>query len=180
MRVQALVTIEGISDSIYDPTIDSGYRQIAIISHLSPLVAEITAKDLSSKNTDQVLTDSKSYSNKDIENSLSNNKSTKDTNLAAVNQLRPGDKLLMTLTVAPLATSQQALNNPTGFDSYRWLRGRHIDGVANILAVGEPLTNTSDVFNVDLNNSLLLVSAANDSYFIRLRTRIDQGRWQLC
>ncbi|WP_350563259.1 hypothetical protein, partial [Psychrobacter sp. CAL346-MNA-CIBAN-0220] len=42
IRVQALVTIEGISDSVYDDVTNSGYRQIATISHMSPLISELT------------------------------------------------------------------------------------------------------------------------------------------
>ena len=76
----------------------------------------------------------------------------------------------MTLTLEPLVGSEQAMNNPTGFDSYRWLRGRHIDGVANILA-----TSTS---TIKFDDSAVLFEP-NGSYLQRLRIVIDQGRWQL-
>ena len=46
IRVQALVHIEGISDSVYDATNDTGYRQVATISQISPLVSELTMQDL--------------------------------------------------------------------------------------------------------------------------------------
>ena len=46
VRVQALVNIEGISDSVYDDASHSGYRQVATISHISPLLSEITSQDL--------------------------------------------------------------------------------------------------------------------------------------
>lgn len=46
VRVQALVSIEGISDSVYDDASNSGYRQVATISHISPLLSEITSQDL--------------------------------------------------------------------------------------------------------------------------------------
>ncbi len=102
----------------------------------------------------------------------------------------------MSLTLAPLATSEEAINNPTGFDSYRWLRGRHIDGVANILSVGTPIANVVGSSNtIDGSNpndssiqlsvqtltqsSGLLATAYPSSYLERLRIRIDQGRWQL-
>src|SRR5690606_11601262 len=94
-------------------------------------------------------------------------KSFKQSQTIDLNHLQPGDKLLMTLTLAPLANSEQALNNPTGFDSYRWLRGRHIDGVANILA-----TSTS---TIPFDDSAAL-SKVDESYLYRLRTAIDQGR----
>ena len=199
MRVQALVHIEGISDSVYDAATDTGYRQVAIISQISPLVSDMTMQDL-----DKVTAGYRA----DINNSLINNKnvigtkeyrillnaypkspakqpsktsSKKSTNkksrkdakknqIIELNHLQPGDKLYMTLTLAPLATSEQALNNPSGFDSYRWLRGRHIDGVANILAT------TSSVLSANHQTSQV---HSTDSYLTRFRTAIDKGRWRL-
>lgn len=187
MRVQALVTIEGISDSVYDEMTNSGYRQVATISDVSPLVSELTAQELDKATIDYFI---------DIKNSLSKNKlsdaninenidnnvkyrvllnaypksSSKSSQMTELNQLQPGDQLFMTLMLTPLATSEQALNNPSGFDSYRWLRGRHIDGVANIMA-----TSTSP-FSIDKSSALKAVS---HSYLKRFRTQIDQGRWQL-
>ncbi|WP_227692328.1 ComEC/Rec2 family competence protein [Psychrobacter immobilis] len=213
LRVQALVSIEGISDSVYDVASDSGYRQVATISQISPLLSELTAQDLDnltanyavnykeglnnslSKNSEytanlnhdnsedfesferaeyRVLLNaypkkpklkkpSKKYSTKQAKNP------SKQSQTIDLNHLQPGDQLLMTLTLAPLAGSEQALNNPTGFDSYRWLRGRHIDGVANIIA-----TSTS---TIPFDDSA--ASKADESYLYRLRSVIDQGRWQL-
>ena len=200
MRVQALVSIESIGDSVYDASTDSGYRQVATISHISPLVSELTAQDLDRVSTDYRAGPNKTLSadkvNNDYlsENDLSgnssesieyrvllsaypkkpvkqsSNKASKQNQITDLNHLQPGDKLFMTLTLAPLATSEQALNNPSGFDSYRWLRGRHIDGVANILA-----TSSSPIA---LDDSMSL-AISDDSYLKRLRTGIDQGRWQL-
>ncbi|MDX1787151.1 MAG: ComEC/Rec2 family competence protein [Psychrobacter sp.] len=213
LRVQALVSIEGISDSVYDVASDSGYRQVATISQISPLLSELTAQDL-----DNLTADYAANYREGLNNSLSSNKETKDnlshdnseyfesferteyrvllnaypkkptpkkpskkystkqakqsfkqTQIIDLNHLQPGDKLLMTLTLAPLANSEQALNNPTGFDSSRWLRGRHIDGVANIIA-----TSTS---TIPFDDSA--ASKADESYLYRLRSAIDQGRWQL-
>ncbi|WP_227511598.1 ComEC/Rec2 family competence protein [Psychrobacter piscatorii] len=90
-----------------------------------------------------------------------------------LNDLQPGDELFMSLALVPLSTSKQAISNPSGFDSYRWLRGRHIDGVANILAVS-PLTVSKSN-----NDEALQQASTSDSYFKRFRTRIDIGRWQL-
>uniref|UniRef100_UPI00191A597E ComEC/Rec2 family competence protein n=1 Tax=Psychrobacter sp. CMS30 TaxID=2774126 RepID=UPI00191A597E len=217
LRVQALVSIEGISDSVYDVASDSGYRQVATISQISPLLSELTAQDL-----DNLTADYAANYREGLNNSLSSNKKTKDnlshdnsedfesferteyrvllnaypkkpykesrkklskkaaekqakqsfkqSQITDLNHLQPGDKLLMTLTLAPLANSEQALNNPTGFDSYRWLRGRHIDGVANIIA-----TSTS---TIPFDDSAAL-SKVDESYLYRLRSVIDQGRWQL-
>ena len=213
LRVQALVSIEGISDSVYDVASDSGYRQVATISQISPLLSELTAQDL-----DNLTANYAANYKETLNNSLSSNKETKDnlshdnsedfesferieyrvllnaypkkptykkpskkystkqaknpskqSQTIDLNHLQPGDQLLMTLTLAPLAGSEQALNNPTGFDSYRWLRGRHIDGVANILA-----TSTS---TIPFDDSA--ASKADESYLYRLRSVIDQGRWQL-
>lgn len=187
MRVQALVTIEGISDSVYDDVTNSGYRQVAIISDISPLVSDLTAKELDRATIDYFT---------DIKNSLSRNKlsdsvlnksidnnikyrmllnaypksSSKSSQMIDLNRLQPGDRLFMTLMLTPLATSEQALNNPSGFDSYRWLRARHIDGVANIVATST-LPFALDEFPA--------LDANSHSYLKRFRTRIDQGRWQL-
>ncbi len=207
LRVQALVSIEGISDSVYDVASDSGYRQVATISQISPLLSELTAQNL-----DNLTANYAANYREGLNNSLSKNKETKDDlsgdnaeNFAGfdkteyrvllnaypkkpkpkkpskksndkqsqtidLNHLQPSDQLLMTLTLAPLADSEQTINNPTGFDSYRWLRGRHIDGVANILA-----TSTA---TIPFDDSLAL-STADNSYLQRFRTAIDQGRWQL-
>ncbi|PKG86929.1 competence protein ComEC [Psychrobacter sp. Sarcosine-02u-2] len=206
VRVQALVSIEGISDSVYDDASNSGYRQVATISHISPLLSELTSQGL-----DKLSVNYNANYREDVNNSLSN----KENNLNGdnfeyfenkqyrillnaypkksfskkplpkkpskkgtenksqtieLNHLQPGDQLLMTLMLAPLANSEQALNNPTGFDSYRWLRGRHIDGVATILA-----TSTSTI----LFNGSAALSEADNSYLYRFRNAIDQGRWQL-
>nr|WP_275691794.1 ComEC/Rec2 family competence protein [Psychrobacter glaciei] len=186
MRVQALVTIERISDSVYDGVTNSGYRQVATVSHISPLISELTAQELDSAKVNYFTSMENSLSNNffnDTSNESSDSnieyrvllnaypkKGSKSAQVADLNQLRPGNQLFMTLTLAPLATSEQALNNPSGFDSYRWLRGRHIDGVANIV------TTSTSSFALDESSAL---EADSRSYLRRFRTRIDQGRWQL-
>ncbi|WP_084785903.1 ComEC/Rec2 family competence protein [Psychrobacter urativorans] len=178
MRVTAWVTIEGISDSVYDSEISSGYRQVAMIRALSPLVSNLTAQDLNNATAQYIeaqtttnLVDSKfeDKSYRILLNAYPNNKKN-EGQLAALNNLQPGDQLLMTLTLAPLKNSKEAINNSSGFDSYRWLRARHIDGVATIIAIGSPIQNT--------DNSLTS-TADSESYLQRLRVTIDQGRWQL-
>lgn len=195
IRVQALVTIEGISDSVYDASMESGYRQVAIVSQISPLVSDLSIQDLN-KITDKYVINNKN-------NSLSSNnllknfahkfgsegathrillnaypknssksslgKPSNDSQLRRLNHLKPGDQLFMSLALAPLATSEQTINNPSGFDSYRWLKARHIDGVANVLA-------TSTVTVPDANSTSVF---SDHSYIHNFRTRIDQGRWQL-
>ncbi|MGG1353305.1 ComEC/Rec2 family competence protein [Psychrobacter pacificensis] len=188
IRVQALVRIEGISDSVYDASTDSGYRQVAVVKHLMPLVAELTPQDLadSTRNYSKEENNSlnKSYSdnfekkpNNHIEyrvllNAYPKNTSNNDS-FSNLNDLQPGDELFMSLALVPLSTSKQAISNPSGFDGYRWLRGRHIDGVANILAVSALTVSKSN------NDEALQQASTSDSYFQRFRTRIDIGRWQL-
>lgn len=47
IRVQALATIVGLSDSIYDPELDSGYRQVVTLTQIVPLA---TSHSLQSSN----------------------------------------------------------------------------------------------------------------------------------
>lgn len=197
MRVQALVTIEGISDSVYDVATDSGYRQVVVISDISPLVSALAVEDLDAMTSNFLIDENNSLSNNRLyeNNSNNNNNNGKDGKYRVLlnaypknsskqsskknldnnpfdrsNYLQPGDQLFMSLALAPLATSEQALSNPSGFDSYRWLRGRHIDGVANILTVG-----TSNVTNTEVSKPAF----ASSSYLQRFQTYINQGRWQL-
>ncbi|MGE6340795.1 ComEC/Rec2 family competence protein [Psychrobacter sp. NPDC078929] len=190
IRVQALVRIEGLSDSVYDATTDSGYRQVAVITNIAPLVAELTPTELATKTSDYLDVNKNSLSTNPNEVSLKVSehrvllnaypkKSANDSQFAALNDLQPGDEIFMSLALAPLATSEQAVNNPTGFDSYRWLRGRHIDGVANILAVSPTLVNSSEISNEISDKKYSKQSLDSDSYLQRFRTRIDQGRWRL-
>lgn len=192
MRVQALVTIEGISDSVYDDSMESGYRQVAIVSQISPLVSDLSTQDLN-KITDKYAVNNslsgdnslKSFAHKfDSEGATyrillnaypknpsksSLGKPSNDSQLRRLNHLKPGDQIFMSLALAPIATSEQTINNPSGFDSYRWLKARHVDGVANVLA-------TSTVTVPDANSTSVF---SDHSYIHNFRTRIDQGRWQL-
>ncbi|MGO2277807.1 MULTISPECIES: ComEC/Rec2 family competence protein [unclassified Psychrobacter] len=190
IRVQALVRIEGLSDSVYDAATDSGYRQVAVITNIAPLVAELTPIELAIKTSDYLDVNknslSRDYDVSSNEVSIKANEhrillsayprtSTNDNQLSPLNDLQPGDEIFMSLALAPLATSEQALNNPTGFDSYRWLRGRHIDGVASILAVSPTLANSNEINDKKYSKQ----SLGSDSYLQRFRTHIDQGRWRL-
>lgn len=186
MRVTAWVTIEGMSDSVYDANgnhgDNSGYRQVAQLRYITPLVSNMSAQDLDKVTADYLKSDvfKMQSQNERMDNDSdephyrillnaypSNHK--KAPKLDALNNLKPGDQLLMSLTLAPLKTSQQDINNATGFDSYRWLRARHIDGVANIIAIGKPIHLTAEHSSLTTSNS----------YVQRFRQRIDQGRWQL-
>ncbi|WP_435949261.1 ComEC/Rec2 family competence protein [Psychrobacter sp. DM8] len=180
MRVSALVTIEGVSDSVYDTQASSGYRQVATISHHAPQVTQMTAAELNADLVDIHNTDDSVY-----KVLLSAYPKSSNESLNRLNDLRPGDQLFMSLTLAPLATSEQAMNNPSGFDSYRWLRARHIDGVATINQVGMPIANITEPSALNIEPSALniepsaLTTQQSPSYLTVFRTRIDQVRWQL-
>lgn len=194
MRVKAWVTIEGISDSVYDPATASGYRQVVTLRAVEPLTADLSVKQLnamasnesasaadnslSSKNNNNNLDRSKDDHSEAIEYQILLNaypKNTKqDSALIALNQLQPGAQLLMSLTLKPLISSQAALANPSGFDSYRWLRARHIDGVANIIAMSAPV-----IISTDKSLDKSISAPSSSSYLSRFRVTIDQWRWQL-
>lgn len=200
-RVQAWVTIEGISDSVYDPATGNGYRQVATLHHIQPLTAELSQTSLATLNSDHLISKSPTYNQtsqsqtsqsqtsydqtsagsrspvrvlltaypkkSEIEPSATDHpNSTTDDAFMALNQLRPDDQLLMQLTLAPLSTPEDMVNNPNGFDSYRWLRARHLDGTANIIAVGAPEAAAS-------------LTPAAGSVLERLRHHVDLRRWQL-
>ena len=177
-RVQAWVTIEGISDSVYDATMNSGYRQVATLSEIVPLTDDLSAEQLAKKSAeskaDDILQSGGASSNQRVLLSLYPNKANDTASVARLNRLQPGERILMSLTLAPLASSEQALNNPTGFDSYRWLRARHIDGTATIIALSSAATSYS-------NQSTSAASAVSDSAssWSRLRNTIDNWRLQL-
>ncbi|MGM8908613.1 ComEC/Rec2 family competence protein [Psychrobacter sp. 1U1] len=185
MQVRAWVTIKGISDSVYDSEINSGYRQVATLQLVEPLVSKLTSQDLQAQTLSYINNSlsSKGLYNKDINGdknlehrvllSAYPKRTSSNTQTIDLNGLQPGDQLLMTLKLVPLVTSGQTLNNPTGFDSYRWLRGRHIDGMATIMATGEPIRV------LDSSSTMLASNAAFDSFLNSLRTHIDQWRWQL-
>ena len=200
VRVEALVRIEGLSDSVYDEQAEAGYRQVAVITQVTPLITQQNAQDLTEKTEryfnnlknslsekyqnnvypDSSIIDDHVAQNKDTHAEyriLLNaypNRGSNETGFSTLNQLQPGDMLFMSLALTPLATAEQVTSNPTGFDSYRWLRGRHIDGMANVLAISE----TSAGFEAS-SVSLTPSTLSSGSYLQRLRTHIDRGRWQL-
>ena len=186
-QVRAWVTIEGISDSVYDPAMNSGYRQVATLQAIEPLVSKLTVQELQAQTLAYInnsLSNSNLYnkninynSNESLEHrvllNVYPNQTSNNTQITNLNNLQPGDQLFMTLKLAPLATSEQTINNPTGFDSYRWLRGRHIDGMAAIIATGEPIRALGN------SSTITALDNVSDSFLSSLRTRIDQWRWQL-
>lgn len=191
MRVTAWVTIEGISDSLYDVEGESGYRQIATVRAISPLINTVTAQALEKLSVDYLeqypnTADPSEY--RILLNAYPNNKK-KTQKLERLNQLKPGDQLLMSLTLAPLKSSNDITSSTSGFDSYRWLRSRHVDGVATIMAMGSvaPTSSVDSVNNnaanvTDISGKSSISSTSllyPDSYLQRFRLSIDKGRWQL-
>lgn len=181
MRVQAWVTIEGISDSVYDTNTGSSYRQVATLSHITPLVSELRAKDLGDKAITQLIQNTPNKStdvtyrvllNAYPKNSSPTKKDNNDNNAlwAQLNDLQPNEQRLMTVSLKPLGSAEDARYSPSGFDSYRWLRARHIDGTADILAVGAAF---------DDSHRALISDEQTDTLIKRVRIHIDQWRWQL-
>lgn len=135
MRVQAFVTIEGISDGVYDVATDSSYRQVAVISNISPLVSALAVEDLDGMTSKFLKDEKNSLSNDNLFENSSNENNSKDVTYRVLlnaypkkrskqsskknldnnqfdrlNYLQPGDQLFMSLALAPLATSEQALS----------------------------------------------------------------------
>jgi len=149
MRVTALVTIEGLSDSVYDSNLDTGYRQIATLTHIQPLSHDAKQQMArpwlaSNPTNDAPTTLNTANANTPLKVLLSAyayNEGTSDKAadpLAVVNTLLPQQQVWMTLVLSPLAADKQRAQNrvaASGFDSQRWLRTRHIDATAKIIQV---------------------------------------------
>ncbi|MGM8871355.1 ComEC/Rec2 family competence protein [Psychrobacter sp. 2Y5] len=174
-RVQAWVTIEGISDSVYDATFNSGYRQVATLSEIVPLTTDLSAEQLAEKSTESTVNDilqpNSASLNRRVLLILYPNKANDTPSVAELNSLQPGARVLMTLALAPLASSEQALNNPTGFDSYRWLRARHIDGAATIITLSSA--------PISYPNQSAGVASDSTSIWARMHITIDSWRLHL-
>ena len=149
MRVTALVTIEGLSDSVYDPKLDTGYRQVASLTHIQPLSHDAKQQMArpwlaSSPNDDFPTTLNTANANTPLKVLLSAytyNEGASDKAadpLAVVNTLLPQQQVWMTLALSPLAADKQRAQNrvaASGFDSQRWLRTRHIDATAKVIQI---------------------------------------------
>lgn len=194
LRVQAWVSIEGISDSVM--TGDSGYRQVAVIEAMAPLTQKLSQSELNrlasdasarpvpiakplrvllqaypkpeTNSDDRAKSASSNSSSRPFKNPSKKKPKAKSSNAALtpsadqLNAIQPGERRLMILTIKPLVDNGS--NPASGFDSYRWLRSRHIDGVAQIQAI---------------NDTALPDIAANDNKLAAFRRAIDQGRFQL-
>lgn len=175
IRVQAMVTIEGLSDSLYDPKLGRGYRQVAILTEIVPLDQHYQQQRYNQNSLGK--NKAKSNGLGDVNNPWSNDnggatESASTTSILSadaptpkatsshtdstlkvlltaypttskapddfklLNSLAPNQQLRMTLALAPIDDkegSDQA--EATGFNSVRWLRSRHIDASARVLAL---------------------------------------------
>ena len=172
MQVYALVQIEGISDSVGASSTDQGYRQVAQIRHITPVTA--LPKALSQYNTDAAL----SLLNQDSQDNASQaatkparvllsyyaksmTNAQPDAHMQRLNALRPNETLVMRLALQPLDINKVSA---TGFDSYHWLKSRHIDGTATIL---------------DSSKVLPQALTQQPSFVTRMRATIEHWRWVL-
>lgn len=133
--LQALVSIDEISDGVYDDVLESHYRQKATIRHMR--LVENT-----NKYADQVKnTDNPFYASSDeIDDVVAlpdemtvmlSAFANKKQDFLVLNQLKPNTQVPMTLIVSPISREISV----NGFDGYRWLRTRHIHANARILSV---------------------------------------------
>lgn len=145
MRVTALVTIEGLSDSLYDPSLDTGYRQVATLTHITPLGHNSAQQMTEPWRLLEATTNTTSEISPPLKVLLSAYaytappKSTqKQDPLAAVNTLLPAQQVWMTLALKPIESNTLATQHrvaASGFDSRRWLWTRHIAATANIINI---------------------------------------------
>ena len=171
MQVYAVVQLDGISDSVGGSSTDRGYRQVARIHRMMPvtdaphplnsenaqaIVSALSEPDtsLSTVNSDDAPRVLLSYYPK-LEDAAS------DTHMQRLNALRPNDTLIMRLMVQPLDAKTVSA---TGFDSYQWLKSRHINGTAKVI-------DSSGVLPQDMDTTSSLAS--------RMSATIDNWRWTL-
>lgn len=187
LRVQAVVRIDGLSDSVM--TDETGYRQVAIIEAMQPMTTKLSPTELNQlakqalegqsswqadKLTDPPRVLLQAYPKpktpltqptSKLLSTFQKKRQIEEGNLAAnLNGLMPNERRLMTLTIQPLVQSTELA--ASGFDSYRWLRSRHIDGTAQVQAV-------SSLAMTDWQ------SATDDRPSQKFRQAIDQGRFKL-
>ncbi len=122
IQVVANVHISELSDSSYHPAHNRSYRQKAHLSDIAPVDG---GEVVGLPSTMTVLLTA--YPHKPSARRP-------DDPLANLADIRVGEMRKMTLKLSPIVPVQD-----TGFDSYRWLVGRHIHANAQIVRVGEPL-----------------------------------------
>lgn len=169
-RVVAKVQIEGISDSIHDKTLGMNYRQVATIVTATPLIVEPAfsqsmppAQATHATHATQAMPSEETLaelSGKRI--LLSAFSSSEDINPSLLNELQPQQQIEVTLDLQPIPAITKAQD---GFNVHRWLRYRHINAQANILAIHADKPTPADL--------------SEFSYFQRVVYALNQWRFEL-
>ncbi|WP_434353706.1 ComEC/Rec2 family competence protein [Psychrobacter sp. HD31] len=177
-RVVAMVKIEGISDSVYqyndnDNSADMGYRQIATIVDAKPLLVNLQKKPNNTNHFNDITPDTTSIQpliKKRLLMSayptLKNKKHHPE--FTKLNKLAPNQLATLTLELTKIPANKQSKNtaaNTQKFNEHRWLRTRHIDAQAKILAINQ------------LN--LKTVNQTDKRFFSGLRYQLNQMRFNV-
>lgn len=137
--IQATVSVDEISDSVYDKILNTDHRQKAVIS-------DIKLVENSHKYADNAKTIANPFgiAASDVPNVqlpptmtvllTASAKSKQD--LSILQKLTPNTRVTMTLVISAIKKDQAA----GGFDGYRWLRTRHIHANAKIISVDGPIS----------------------------------------
>lgn len=135
MQVTATVQVVELSDTVYLPAYQLGYRQKAILTNITPLTSQ--------QNTTQQTTNPFYQPNQDI---ITKRAFTDHTSLTVLLQtpnnhepdfdvlskLDVGQQVQMTLSLTPIRPSQTSAYN---FDAYRFAMTRHLHAHARIVAI---------------------------------------------
>ncbi len=189
-RVVATVKIEGISDSIYQQKNDTnkaapmGYRQIVTIVEAKPLLVNVNNKSNKNSyvnamtNNDELTINSLTAKRVLISAypTLTNKKH--HPNFKKLNELAPNQLVKLTLELKKIPANKQAVNtvNTQKFNEHRWLRARHIDAQAKILAINELNLKTTDKAD---NGALKLLTYRLNQMRFNLRQHFLIGWSQL-
>lgn len=121
-----------------------------------------------------------------------------DPKTRLLDQLKPGQQVLMTLALSPLSIEELAKHDSAGFNVMRWLRTRHVDARAQILSI-EPLSISADgldapgnvadisvINHLNQTNPIDQVNTANSAinqstrpHFFTIGDSMSNLRWQL-
>lgn len=145
IRVQALVSIEVLSDAAYDMEQQQSYRQEAVITNLRPL-AVLPREESQLGEVQNPWAQGASTSSVEAQKQIGSLEQTalpdrlevmlgrfaSKEEFLVLNELQPGQSVEMTLALEPVLRKEQTAS---GFDVFHWLRSRHVDATANVLSV---------------------------------------------
>lgn len=130
-KIMADVVITQLSDSIYDASMPFSYRQVA---HLENIVLAPTAHQNTAKINNPFDNSSDWVEHVELPARMTVLLTAPNKpNFEQLSHLIPNTKTRMTLIISPL--DRQVGSN--GFDSYRWLRTRHVHAQARVVGMGE-------------------------------------------